>query len=123
MKRTGFFLVTILGLASLTLGGTPLLAAGQRWTLATDDTILTLGMDDQGRPAIFELKNPARQLNWTERPSPIPLLNRVASGGKISTATEEPRIYRGSTAREITEKLDRTVRTHRASSMAGLPPP
>ena len=32
---------------------------------------------------IFGLKNPAQQLNWTEKPSPIPLMNRVESGGKI----------------------------------------
>ena len=57
-------------------------AAGERWTLATDDTVLTIGLDDQGRPAIVELKNQVQKTNWVASPSRLPLTDRVEVGGK-----------------------------------------
>ena len=69
--------VTGLGIASVGFAN-----ADQRWTLASDDTTLTLGLDEQGSLAIFELRNRAQQLNWTGKPSPIPLMSHVECGGK-----------------------------------------
>jgi hypothetical protein len=82
MQDGGLFLAAIAGLTILALVGSPGAAAGKRWTLATDDTILAIGRDDKDSVAILELKNHAQQLNWIDKPSPILLMNRVEFGGQ-----------------------------------------
>ena len=69
----------------LGLGGTAHAATGQRWTLATDDTVMTIGRDGRGGVAIVELKNSAQQFNWVQKPCPVPLMNRVECDGKSIT--------------------------------------
>lgn len=58
----------------------PCLAAGRppqpRWQLQTDDTQLTLAIVND-RPVIQELRNPQNGWSWTQKPSEVPLLNRV----------------------------------------------
>jgi hypothetical protein len=81
ITRTEFFAatVTVLGLAVIS----PWTAASEpRWTLATDDTVLTLGLDQQGRLAIFELKHARDGGNWTGTPSVFPLLDHAEVGGQ-----------------------------------------
>ena len=56
--------------------------ADRRWTLATDDTVLTLGVTERGEPAVYELKNRQTQANWIDTPSVFPLIERVQVGGK-----------------------------------------
>jgi len=56
--------------------------AGRRWTLATDDTVLTLGVTERGEPAVYELKNRQTQANWIDTPSVFPLIEHVQVGGK-----------------------------------------
>jgi hypothetical protein len=56
--------------------------AAQQWSLATADTQMTIGVDDLGRPAIYELKNPSQSYNWTSQPSPISLIGSVQSGSQ-----------------------------------------
>jgi hypothetical protein len=85
MQSGRLFLAIVIATAGLGFGASPRAAADDRWTLATDDTILTIGRDGQGRVAILELKNPAQQLNWIDKPAPIPLLSRVEVGGKSVT--------------------------------------
>ena len=58
------------------------MAAGDRWMLATDDTILTIGRNEQGVAMLIELKNVAQQYNWIQNACPVPLLNRVEYNGK-----------------------------------------
>jgi len=57
--------------------------AGRRieaWTVATEDTILTVGATDEGQMAIYELSNPAAAWNWTAEPSVLPLVKTAAVG-------------------------------------------
>jgi hypothetical protein len=44
-----------------------------RWTLTTDDTKLTIGINDSSELYISELTNPKTGWNWTEKPSVFPL--------------------------------------------------
>jgi len=76
------WVVAVLAGIELGIGSIAFASAGERWTVATDDTVLTIGVDEQGRLAILELSNPAQQVNWTGRPSPIPLMNSVELDGK-----------------------------------------
>ena len=57
--------------------------AGRRieaWTVATDDTKLTVGATDEGQLVIYELSNPAAGWNWTRAPSVLPLVKTVGVG-------------------------------------------
>jgi len=57
--------------------------AGRRieaWTVATDDTKLTVGATDEGQLVIYELSSPAAGWNWTAEPSVLPLVKMVAVG-------------------------------------------
>ena len=47
------------------------------WTLATDDTRLTLGLTPQGALVLSELSCPAAGWNWIARPTPVGLLSHV----------------------------------------------
>lgn len=85
MQIRNLLLAAILGMATLSLIAVPCSASGERWTLATDDTLLTIGLNDQGDPAIVELKNPVQQTNWTPSPSHLPLPDHVESDGKSVT--------------------------------------
>ena len=51
-----------------------------RWTLATADTRLVIGIGPDSRPYIYELSSLAGW-NWTANPSSLPLLGRVDVGG------------------------------------------
>jgi hypothetical protein len=53
----------------------------RQWTLATEDTRLTVGIDTNGLPYVCELANPRSGWNWTRNPAPIPLLERVEMEG------------------------------------------
>ena len=59
----------------------------ESWTVATDDTKLTVGATDEGQLVIYELSNPAAGWNWTAEPSVLPLVKTVGVG----TATREIR--------------------------------
>ena len=50
------------------------------WTVATDDTKVTVGATDEGQLVIYELSNPAAGWNWTAEPSVFPLVQTVAVG-------------------------------------------
>ncbi len=57
--------------------------AGRRieaWTVATDDTKLTVGATDEGQLVIYELINPSAGWNWTKEPSVLPLVKKVRMG-------------------------------------------
>jgi hypothetical protein len=55
-----------------------------RWTLATIDTKLVIGVGTDQRPYIEELSGPAGW-NWTATPSPFPLLGRADIDGTPRT--------------------------------------
>lgn len=55
------------------------LAAGKTWTLATEDTELTLKRTGNTL-SIVSLRNPAQDWNWTPKPSPVPLVAQVIVG-------------------------------------------
>ena len=82
LNNTCICLAVFAVLAGLALTGPRGVAAGKRWTLATSDTVLTVGPDEQGKLAILELKNRAQRLNWIDKPCPIHLLERVEFGGQ-----------------------------------------
>ena len=59
--------------------------AGQQaesWTVATDDTKLTVGATDEGQLVIYELSNPAAGWNWTREPAVFPLVDKATVSGK-----------------------------------------
>ena len=61
-------------------------AAGRRaksWTLATDDTRLTVGATATGQLCVYELSNPASGWNWTEEPSVFALLGQAEIGNVV----------------------------------------
>ena len=67
------------------LDAAPRAAAGpavQSWVLETDDTRLRLGIDDQGRPAVYELAGSTAGRNWTVRPVAFPLLSEIEVAGQ-----------------------------------------
>ena len=85
----------VIGLA---FAASPTLTVAQQWTLATDDTSLTIGFP-AGLPAIFALKNPTQQFNWTQQPSPIPLLSSVSAqrperGNELAVSGRDGRYHR-----------------------------
>jgi hypothetical protein len=51
------------------------------WTIATDDTRLSVGVTQEGRLCILELSHPAAGWNWTGEPSVFALEGDVAVGG------------------------------------------
>jgi Melibiase len=51
------------------------------WTLATEDTRLTVGATDKGQLCLYDLSNPAVGWNWTAQPSVLPLINKVTVNG------------------------------------------
>jgi hypothetical protein len=52
-------------------------ARHEAWTLATDDTRLTVGVTADHKLCLFELASLATGWNWTAAPSAIPLLEQV----------------------------------------------
>ena len=59
---------------------------GQRiasWTVATEDTKLTIGVTREGHLCISELSNPAAGWNWTAEPSLFPLFDKAAIGNTL----------------------------------------
>jgi len=70
-------LVAVMPEESLT---TPRPKAGQRieaWTVATEDTKLTVGATADGQLCIYELSSPAATWNWTSEPSVFPLVAKA----------------------------------------------
>ena len=53
----------------------------QAWTLATDDTQLTVGVSTDHKLCVFELSSRETGWNWTARPSALPLLERADMAG------------------------------------------
>ena len=47
------------------------------WTLATDDTRITIGINDSSELYVSELTNPKTGWNWTEKPSVFPFINKI----------------------------------------------
>ncbi|MGD0900576.1 MAG: hypothetical protein ABR915_22310, partial [Thermoguttaceae bacterium] len=47
---------------------------GKTWTIATDDTKLTVGANQEGQLCLYELSSPAAAWNWTAEPSVFPLV-------------------------------------------------
>jgi hypothetical protein len=73
---------------SLTLDATPRPAAAvpaQTWTLATDDTRLTLGVTAAGELVLRELTCPASGTNWIGNPVAFPLLSQAEVAGQSRT--------------------------------------
>jgi len=64
--------------AAKTAATAPVLAS---WTLATDDTRLTVGVGKDQPLYLLELSSPAAGWNWTAMPSPFPLMSRAEAGG------------------------------------------
>ena len=54
----------------------------QQWTLATQDTSLTIGLDSQNRAVIYALNNPSQQFNWMQQPCSIPLPSGIVQNGQ-----------------------------------------
>ena len=53
----------------------------EAWTIATDDTKLTVGATRDGQLCIHELSNPAAGWNWTSQPSVFALVGKADVGG------------------------------------------
>ncbi len=73
---------------TLVLQATPRPAAGalvQSWTLATDDTRLTLGVTAAGELVVGELSCPAVGKNWISNPVAFGLLPQIAAAGQGKT--------------------------------------
>ncbi|NUN51309.1 MAG: alpha-galactosidase [Planctomycetaceae bacterium] len=73
---------------SLYLDAAPRPAAGacaQSWTLATEDTRLTLGVTDSGELVVRELSNPAAGWNWTANPVAFGFSSQVETAGRRET--------------------------------------
>jgi alpha-galactosidase len=85
MRIDNLFLAFMVGTMAWGSAGIPSARAAQQWTLATDDTSMTLGLNAQGQPEIFELQNPAQGYNWTQLPSPIALPSSVTYNGQNVT--------------------------------------
>jgi alpha-galactosidase len=81
VRTIDLLVATILGAAALAPDAGRLVAAEQ-WTLATNDTRLTIGLDAQNNPTIVKLENPAQQFNWAQQPSPLPVLSSVVRDGQ-----------------------------------------
>jgi hypothetical protein len=47
------------------------------WTIATDDTKLTVGATSDGQLVVWELSNPLAGWNWTKEPSVFPLVDKA----------------------------------------------
>lgn len=71
----------------------------EAWTVATEDTKLTVGVTTDGQLCIYELSNPVSQWNWTSEPSVFNLVSHVIVGGKEQNITW--RLKDG-----VTEKVD-----------------
>ena len=55
------------------------------WTLATDDTKLTVGATATGQVCVYELSNPVDRWNWTAEPSVFALLSQAEVGSAVQT--------------------------------------
>jgi hypothetical protein len=53
-----------------------------QWTIQTEDTKITFGLDSANRFCIYELSNPTDKYNWTKSPSVFPLMNKVDLEGQ-----------------------------------------
>jgi hypothetical protein len=53
----------------------------EKWTIATQDTRLTVGATDKGQLFIYELSAPLAGWNWVNS-SPVPLMDKVIVNGK-----------------------------------------
>ena len=53
------------------------------WTLATDDTKLTIGVASDSQLCIYELSNPRSGGNWIAEPSVFRLMSRAGLGGVL----------------------------------------
>lgn len=82
MQIRSLFLAMITAAVSPAFIASSFAATGERWTLATDDTLLTIGLDGQGQPTIVELKNQVQKSNWVASPNRLPLTDRVEVNGK-----------------------------------------
>ena len=56
-------------------------AAGQSWTLNTDDTRLTVGVSDDGEMVVTELLCPATGVNWIANPTAFGFLRQAEVDG------------------------------------------
>jgi hypothetical protein len=59
--------------------------AGQQveaWTIATDDTKLTVGTTKEGQLVVYALSNPVTGWNWTKEPAVFPLVDKGTVNGK-----------------------------------------
>ena len=56
-------------------------ARREAWTLATDDTRLTVGVTTDNKLCLFELSSRAANWNWTAAASAFPLMQRVGMAG------------------------------------------
>ena len=54
-----------------------------KWTLTTDDTKLTIGINDSSELYVSELANPKTGWNWTEKPSVFPFVNKIEIKNKV----------------------------------------
>ena len=54
----------------------------EAWTIATDDTKLTVGVTNTDQLCIYELSNPAVGWNWITEPSVFDLMDNVSLYGK-----------------------------------------
>ncbi len=73
---------------SLCLDATPRPAAGalaQSWTLATDDTRLTLGVTASGELVVRELSCAANGRNWIANPVAVAHLPQAETGGRLQS--------------------------------------
>ncbi len=52
------------------------------WSLATDDTQLSIGINSSGQLALYELSNPATSWNWLSAPAVVPLMSEVFTADK-----------------------------------------
>ena len=49
------------------------------WTIATDDTRLSVGVTKEGQLCVYELSNPAAGWNWTKEPLVFTMQDNGAS--------------------------------------------
>ncbi len=81
------------------------------WTLATDDTRLTIGATKDGQLVLCELSNPAAGWNWIQEPAVFPLVDSVAESGAVvnlpwtfKDATEDESLGQKVTVRFVCEE-------------------
>ena len=70
------------GLVNMEYSTVPPGSPVEQWTLSTQDTSLTIGLDSENRPAIYGLSNSSQQFNWAEQPCRIPLPSGIMQNGQ-----------------------------------------